>query len=218
MKRFPSNPRLSCLVSALACSVSLTACGGSSGDGGSGGNGETTVDDWQDYCIATFTEEYPVLDFFGDVAFTAHVGDEFVMASFDVGENPELLYLAETGPEVLELEESDGTLPFVSNCTAGSTTNHIAIFSDTTVYAEQELTTPICELSAGHAVPHDPTTQSGYATTGDGFGDTTTYEVYLNALSAECGGASLGYISVPQTTVFGTITYLIPIQLIVGPA
>jgi hypothetical protein len=215
MKLFPSSPRLSCLLSALACSFSLIACGGSSGDGGSGTESQTTVDDWRDYCIATFTEEYPVLDGFGDVAFTAHVGDEFLMASYDADDNPQIIFLAETGPETIELEEA--TLPFTSNCTAGATTQHYAVFSDTTVYAEEELTTSLCELEAGHAVPLEPT-GAGYGITGSNAGSGAVYEVILNALSTECGGAERGYVDAPQTVLWGSYTYLVPIQVIVGPA
>jgi len=207
---------LSATVPTLAAVLLSIACGGGDGGSGSGTESETTVDDWRDYCIATFTEEYPVLDGFGEVAFTAHVGDEFVLSSFDADSNPEIVYLADTGPSTLELEEE--VLPFTSNCAVGETTDHIAVFSDTTVYGEQELTTSLCELSAGYAVPRDGAAVAGYSITQSTAGEGRVYEIMLNSLSADCGGASHGYVDVPQTTLWGSYTHLVPIIVIAGPA
>jgi hypothetical protein len=196
--------------------VLVTACGGSSGS--SGTNSQTTIDDWRDYCVATFTEDYTFIDVFGDPAFTAHSGEEYVVASLEVGEPPELVYLATTGPETLTIDATADALPFTTDCTAGSTTPYLAVFSDTIVYAEEALSTPICELSAGTTTPRDTTAGAGYAITGSSVGSSMTYEVILNSFSADCGGADRGYISVPQTSLFGSSTWLVPIISIVGPA
>lgn len=203
------------LTAAVLGPFSLTACGGSSGDGGSGTESQTSIEDWRDYCIATFTEEYPVVDIFGDPAFTAHVGDEFLLASFDADRTPQLVYLAKTGPEFVEIDEE--TLPFTSNCTPGATSRHYAVFSDITVYAEEELSTPLCELAAGRVLPLEPN-GAGYGITGSEAGSGIVYELILNAFSSECGDADRGYIDVPRTTLWGSSTALVPVQVIVGPA
>jgi len=210
MKFLPSRAR--CLALPTIC-LALTACGGSDG-GSSGSESQTTIEDWRDYCIATFTEEYPVFDVFGDVAFTAHVGDEFLLGSFDA-DRTEIIYLAKTGPDVFEIDEE--TLPFTSNCTAGATSRHYAVFSDVTVYAEEELSTPLCELAAGRVLPLEPN-GAGYGITGSNAGSGIVYEVILNAFSAECGAADRGYVDVPRTTLWGSSTALVPFQVIVGPS
>ena len=46
----------------------------------------------------------------------------------------------------------------------------------------------------------------------------TTYEIYLNAFSGSCGGADSGYVSVPETRLLGFHSWLIPINVVVGPA
>jgi hypothetical protein len=193
----------------------LSACG-SSGD--SGGDAETTVDDWRDYCVATFTEDYTFVDVFGDPAFTAHSGEEYAVASLDEGLPPELVYLAAAGPEIFSIDASGGALPFTTNCTAGSTVDHLAVFSDTAVFAEETLATPICDLAAGSAHPRDTTSASGYAATNSRVGSAVTYEIMLNSFGPDCGGAERGNGSVPETTVFGSTTWLVPIITIVGPA
>jgi len=204
------------LAASLLC---LSACGGGTANGGNPpGAGETTIETWSDYCIATFTEDYAVTDAFDEVAFTARVGEEYVISDFDGISGPELVYLAETGPWSFTVTASAGALPFTSNCQAGSTTEHLAVFSDVTVYAEEELTTPICELAAGTAHPRNPTVGAGHSWAGSTADGNLTYEVILNSFSADCGGAALGYVSVPQTTVHGTTTALVPILWIVGPA
>jgi len=193
----------------------LTACGNNVDESG---DPQTTVDDWSDYCVATFTEDYTFIDAFGDTAFTAHTGEEYVVASLDVDEPPELVYLAAAGPELFTIDASADELPFTTNCTAGSTTDHIAVFSDAIVYDSEDLSTPICELVAGSAHPRDTSLQSGYASTTTGVNTGVTYEVQLNSFGPECGGAEVGYVSVPRTTLFGTTTWLVPIITIVGPS
>lgn len=208
--------RLSALGLLTACFVTgsvLTACGGGSG---APQQPQTTIDTWSDYCIATFTEDHQVIDFFGDVAFTAVAGDEYVISRLAADE-AELVFLATTGPETFTVEGSTETRPFTTPCEAGATSDHYAVFSDVTVFADEELTTPLCDLAAGAVHPREPT-GSGYSITGSSVGSNLTYEVILNAFSTECGGADRGYVSVPETTVHGTNTWLVPIIGIVGPA
>lgn len=199
-------------LAALPGLLVATACGGGSG----GGGGETTVDTWSDYCIATFTEETVLQDFFGDEVLTAAVDDQFVIASLGADETT-LIYIANTGPEELTVLGDGGSMPFTTSCTVGNTVDYLAVFSTVTVYAEEELSTPLCELTAGTAELRDTMAGSGYSTTGSGVNGGITYEVILNAFSDDCGDADRGYISVPQTQLWGSTTWLVPIANIAGP-
>lgn len=200
-------------AAALGGLVLLTACGGAADS-----TSQTTIeDDWSTYCVATFTESYPVPDAFGDVMFTVAPGDQFVLGSFDTNFAPELLYLHTTGPYSFNVEDEGGEFPFTSNCERGATTQHYAVFADVTVYEDEELTMPICDLPAGLVLPRDPNTGAGYGATGSNVNGSMIYSVILNSLSAECGGASTGYVAAEQTNLFGVTTWLIPIQMIVGP-
>jgi hypothetical protein len=73
-------------------------------------------------------------------------------------------------------------------------------------------------LPAGTAVPIDTTTSYGFSATSFNFNGPQVYSVMLNALGTLCGGATEGYISVPQTTVLGVTTWLVPITTILKPA
>lgn len=214
--RFEQGPRLAhgpmaCVLTGL---LGLTACGS---DGGTGSASQTSIEDWRDYCIATFTADHAVTDPFGDVLFTAQAGDEYVISRLDPSGEVELVYLADAGPDKFTIEAG---APLTHSCQAGATTDYYAVFSDVTVYAEEELSTPICELEAGAVRPRNTGALAGYSIAGTGlsFSGPTTYEVYLNTFSADCGGADRGYVSVPATTSFGATTWLVPILAIVGPA
>jgi hypothetical protein len=92
---------------------------------------------------------------------------------------------------------------------------YYAVFTNVTVYGEQDLSTTICELSAGTALPAGGTGR-GYSFAGTSPNGFATYEVILGAFGAECGQGT-GYISVPQTRSFGSMTWLVPITGIIGP-
>jgi hypothetical protein len=214
LTRFSSCTSIGLLL-VTACGLLLTACGNVVDESG---DPQTTVDDWSDYCVATFTEDYTFINASGDTTFTAHPGEKYVVASLDAGEPPELVYLAAAGPEIFVVDAEADALPFTTNCTAGSTTDHVAVFSDAIVYESEDLSTPICELSAGSVRPRDTSLPSGYASTLTGVNSGRTYEVQLNSFGPDCGGAEVGYVSVPRTTSFGWTTWLVPIITIVGPA
>lgn len=215
---------------ALLCGLvfGLNACSGGDdgGPGGANGSGTGTVtDEWSSYCVATFTQDYQVTDFFDDVLFTAHAGDQFLMSEyaerFDT-DAATLLYLTPAGPYDLEFEAAlgSGDFPFISNCEFGQAVEYMAVFDDVSVYETEDLTNTLCNLSAGTVVPRDTTALAGYGVTSTEFSLTgpETYEVYLNTLAAQCGDAERGYVSVPQTTVLGTHTWLVPIRVVLGPS
>lgn len=197
----------------LGCTLLLAGCG-ESVDGSL--PGETTLEDWRDFCVATFTQDYTVLDHLGDVDFTAKAGDEYLVASLG-SDAARLIHIAATGPYEFDVEAADHELlPLTSTCQAGSTTNHLAVFSDIIVFADRERTTPICTLAAGTTRPYDATSTFGYilnSTNGQAY-----FEIWLNAFSADCEGAESGYVEVPSTWLFEATTWLSPIHTISGPS
>lgn len=217
-------------VRVLLCSLVLgsSACSGSDGDGDGGSEGSgstgTVTDEWSGYCVATFTEDHEVRDFFDDPLFTAHAGDQFLMSRYTEAFDNDvatLNYLTSKGPYDFEFEAPLGSrdFPFTANCEFDRVVEYLAVFDDVSVYETEALANKLCDLSAGTVVLRDATVSSGYGVASSDFNLTgpQTYEVFLNTLSQECGNAEKGYVSVPQTTVLGTHTWIVPIQVIIGP-
>lgn len=201
--------------------LAIAGCGGSDddddGDGSANGDG-TVTDTWASFCTGIFTEDTPIVDPFGEPTFTARAGDEFLMSDFDdtFGNRAEFLYLTDVGPDSFEVEPStEGNWPFTSNCTIGEGVPYYAVFENVSVFAEEGLTTKICDLSEGSVLPAG-TSGRGYALAGSA-GGSTIYEVILGPFSAECEAHDRGYISVPRTSSFGSTTWLVPIAGIIGP-
>jgi hypothetical protein len=209
------------LVGLLGVGLS-TACGGGDGDGdGPGGSGGGTVtDQWRSYCTATFNADTPVVDAFGDPVFTARTGSEYLIGSYeDFGGQPRvtLLYLTGSGPYPVDIESTGGAFPFTPSCDLAKATSYLGVFYDTSVFADEALTTKLCDLKAGTVLPRTSAI-SGYSIAGGlSFSGPATYELFLNAFSAQCGGAANGYVSVPDTEVLGTTTWLLPVESIAGP-
>jgi hypothetical protein len=215
MKRDVHRDRLADLGCALAGALSLAACGGS--DDGSGRSSGTVTEQWAEFCTATFTRDTRILDVFDEPMFTAREGEAYLLANYSSGSG-ELLYLTDAGPEPFEVRADDaGTLPFTSTCEPDAAFPYAAVFDDVTVYAEEALTTRLCDLAAGTARPSTGGPR-GFSIVGDiSLSGPQTYEIYLDALSELCGGSELGYVSVPRTHLFGADTWLVPIVSIVGP-
>ena len=202
----------------FAGAQALTAC---SSGGGSTSSGQVT-EAWRTYCVATFTQDYAFKDSFGDELVTARKGEAYLMSDF--GESfgkdaAELVYLGQAGPSTLDIEVTLGSraFPFTTSCAFDDTLPYYAVFGNVSVYQSKELTTKLCDLVAGTVVPRDTTQQAGFSATNLSLDGPTVYEVYLNAFSARCGGAEVGYVSVPQTQLFGVETWLVPILAIIGP-
>ena len=198
----------------------LTGCGSDGDGGGSGpGSGGGTVNEkWAGFCTATFTQDTPIVDAFGESTFTAQAGDEYLLSDFSdsFGDRAELLYLGSGGPDSFEVEPSaDGGWPFTSNCTINAGVPYYAVFKNVSVFAEKELTTKICDLTEGSVLPAG-TSGGGYSLSGVS-GSSAIYQVLLGPFGAQCGGASQGFVRLPQTTSFGSTTWLIPIARIIGP-
>lgn len=205
----------------IVASLLLSGCGSDSSSNEAGGGGEVTAA-WRDGCIATFTSDVAIKDPFGSVAFTAHAGSEYLITDLsNFGNTPqvEIAYLTAAGPDIYKVPVTGGpeTFPFTSNCTIDTAVSYYAAFTDVTVYDSEALTNEICKLPAGTTVKRDMTTGGGYAITTMSLGGPQIYQITLNALGALCGGATLGYVSVPETKLFGSTTWLVPIQTVMKP-
>lgn len=202
--------------------IAAAGCSGGGSDGPGGSNSGTVTSTWSGYCVATFIEEYPVEDFSGEGLFTAHVGEQYLMSSFVsfAGHvDATLLYLTPLGLADFRVSASSDAsdLPFVSNCNVDDNISYYAVFADVSVYAAEDLTTKLCDLTAGAVLPRDSGSMAGYTAVSFNFSGNNTYEVYLNAFGAQCGGAEVGYVSVPSTKLFGATTWLVPIHTLLGP-
>jgi hypothetical protein len=210
-------------LGALLCS---SGCGGSDGGGtgaptGAATGGQITAE-WQSYCVATFTREYSVLDPFGDVTFTAHASEAYLMTAYENSfskDHAGLVYLTPSGPYGVDVDVDSGTraFPFTTGCVFGSVSQYYAAFTDVSLYDTAQLSTKLCALSAGTVLPLDATSPAGFGATGASFNGPATYQVFLNAFKTQCGGAASGFVSVPETQVLGTTTWLVPIISIIGP-
>jgi hypothetical protein len=172
--------------------------------------------------MATFTSDVAVKDPFGDVAFTAHAGSEYLLTDLSYfGSTPqvEIAYLTAAGPDIHEIAVTGGpeTFPFTSNCSIDTAVSYYAAFTNVTVYDSEALTNVICKLPAGTSVKRDMTAEGGYTIRTMSLSGPQIYQISLNALGTLCGGATLGYVSVPETQLFGSTTWLVPIQTVMKP-
>ena len=216
MFQFESRTHTTGWFVSFVAGILLVGCG--SGSGTSNGSGQVT-DQWSGYCVATFTRDVAITDGGSNVVFTARTGEKYLLTDYGTfGDQAQaaIAYLTAAGPDIYDVPMT-GAVPFTSNCTIDKTVQYYAVFTDVTVYDSEALTKEICSLSAGTVVPRDTTTNAGYQSTAFNFSGPQTYEIMLNALSSQCGGATDGYVSVPQTTVLGVTTWLVPITTILKP-
>jgi hypothetical protein len=211
----------------FALALAAQGCGGSSSDepgaGSNVGNSGVITDEWRGYCVATFSQDYAVLDFFDERLFTARAGEEYLMASYGTQSDEDhasLLYLTPDGPYDFSITAPAGSreFPFTTNCEFDNATRYYAVFEDVTVYETEALSTPICELSAGTVLAADTSQMAGHSAVTVGLSGPQTYDVFLNVFASQCGGAESGYVSVPETVVLGIHTWLVPIRSIIGPS
>jgi hypothetical protein len=174
--------------------------------------------------VATFTKDYKVVEF-DETLFQAHAGEAYLMAEYGdhFGDHAELLYLTSSGPYSFSIDAPSGSrdFPFTTNCTFDATTSYYAVFGNVAVYDSAQLTNKLCDLPANTVKLRNTTGMAGYEAASDGplsLGGNSTYEVFLNAFSEQCGGAAKGFVSVPMTAVLGTHTWLVPIVSIIGPS
>ncbi len=197
--------------------LSLAGCGDDGGGGGSPSGDGTVTEQWAGYCTGTFTEDTPIPDSFGDIAFTAREGSEYLLSEFSdtFGERAEFLYLTDVGPSTFKVDpNAAGEWPFTSDCAIGEGVPYSGVFDDVSVFADAELTTKICDLSEGSVLPAAAGSGYGFSKSS---GASAIYDVILGPFSAECEGHDLGYVLVPPTTIFGTTTWLVPIAGLIGP-
>jgi hypothetical protein len=174
-------------------------------------------------CVATFTEDYVVIDVFGDEAFTVKTGESFILRSMDDIPSDrmeaEMYYLVEEGAYsfTVEIEGDDSSaFPFESNCEMGKTDSYLGVFRDVVVYSDVELTQEACSLTKGRSVEGYG---GGYSLVSQGFPSNAPdlYEVHFDPFFEECGGLASYYVKAPKAKVFGWVTSLIPIQRYIAP-
>jgi len=160
------------------------------------------------------------VDPFGAFLFMARAGEEYLLIYYpEPYGRATLAYLTSTGPYGFDVApNADNTaFPFTTDCpTELAAASYFAVFADVTVYAEAELVTPICELTAGTALPRDSASGAGFGLESSG-ADVSIYEIFLNAFSPQCGGAASGYISVPRIQLFGSAHVVVPFRVITAP-
>ena len=212
------------LVAALTALTTLIACGDDDA-GGSSSGGEVT-EAWEAYCIATFTQDYGVIDPFDAPLVQAKSGSRYLMSSngsaFGTasGVRVGMFYLTPNGPEEFEVEvQSADELPLTTSCGADRAEQQllVGVFKDTTVYADEALTQEACTLTEGTVAE---TSGGGFSIVGeiDILGSApTTYQLSLGGLSPMCGDIEQGYVRVNATQIFGYSTYLVPIRTFIGP-
>jgi hypothetical protein len=167
-------------------------------------NGQVTPE-WEQYCVATFISDHAVDTGVGSVLFQARAGERYLMAG-----GGSLLYLTPDGPYRFYPDPATFTSPCSNNAVA-----YAAAFTDVTLYASEELTTPLCELTAGTVALLDPAiglggNPKGHADTDGG----TVYELWLNSFSQRCSDAETGFVYLPWTSPKGlqVSTYLLPFE------
>jgi hypothetical protein len=127
-----------------------------------------------------------------------------------------VLFQALRGTRLFVAGSGPGQFPFTSSCEAGETEPYYAVFADVSVYAEAGLTTKICGLTAGAALPIGEGSRGAALTGGFDLDGPATYEVSLDGFSERCGGQQSGFISVPQTHLHGSNTWLVPLTTVAG--
>lgn len=197
----------------------LTGCSGSPATAQSS-NGQVR-DPWRDACTATFTRDTVIETSYGDTLFTARAGEQYLLTSYETrsdGAHAEIAFLSTAGPYDGVVPMLSGQ-PFTSNCTIDKGVQYYAAFTNVAVYSTKELATKICDIPSGTSMLRDMNTNAGSSIAGAlKLSGPTTYDVMLNAFSSLCGGATDGFVSVPETQVLGTTTWLVPIEVILKPS
>lgn len=203
-------------VLALLTTLLAAGCGGN--DEGNSGGGGTVSEQWQGYCTVVFSSDHAVIDSFGDALFTARAGQEFLVKSYSETTRANLFYLTNSGPWDFEVMPAGvpPLYPFSSTCDLNNAVSHYGVFADVSVFADETLTTKLCDLTRGTTLP-SAGMSVGYSLAGEiSFSGPATYQVELGPFAAQCGAAS-GYVSVPETQVFGTTTWLVPFDTLLSP-
>lgn len=219
MTQLPSSGALSSCTLALCVAFSVSCGGGDEKDDEenvediTASSDGTVTSEWSGYCTATFTEDFQVTNVFGEDTFVAEGGEEYLVGRADAsGDEADLLFLTSVGPEEFVVPLGDGS-PVELSC-GELVETYYAVFDDVTVYETEDLTSPLCELSKGQVASTDGGT--GYAITAINLNGPSIYEVILGGFSEQCG-ASRGYVGVPEITVWGTDTWLVPFHQVFAP-
>jgi hypothetical protein len=160
------------------------------------------------YCVATFTEDYePPYDF------SIQAGESYLYIDATFLDEHEMIYFHEDLGPVTFTIESPEPLPFTSNCDPlESGTSYYAVLADVTIYNDEALSDPACELAAGTIV--EPEGGSGFMHVAEVDGGNVYQYIFLSPL---CPGVEDGYVFVPSVLFFGANAQSFPIHRIKGP-
>jgi hypothetical protein len=172
-------------------------------------------------CIATFTEDYVVLDILGEEEFTAKTDDSFIIKGYWGITEAELYYLVDEGAYEFTVEGTGDfftSFPFDTSCSDTMTTNYLGVFKDVVVYSDADRTQEACSLAKGRSAAIT-TSSTGFFWISGGFwsSEPIVYKVELNEFSDECGGLTSGYVIAPEAKPFSTTTPLVPILKYISP-
>lgn len=197
----------------------LGACGDDAGANGDSASSGQVTDTYRDYCVATFTADYEVIDFFGDRELSIAAGDELLIEEFGTfgPDEVSVLYLSSAGAVPFTVVAEEGsTLPLTSNCAADEVEKYVGVFADVTVYSDEALTTAACMLEEGTIMP---SRGLNYELVSAIFGEgPVVYRLFGDALLDLCGGTTEGYIKAGSARIGETQYTVIPIETFSGPA
>jgi hypothetical protein len=203
--------------------LALSACGDGSG-GGANGDGDESADGsqgqvterWEAFCIATFTEDYQVIDPFGDPVLDVAKGERFLLEEYPAifPERATILYLGNGGPVDFEIEVAEGApFPFTSSCALGAGKSAVGVFADVTVYANASLSDEACTLEAGSVTSN---ARLNYETVSDLDDDRYVFRFDFAGLEALCGVAD-GYVEAARVQAGSTEYVGLPLATLLEP-
>lgn len=191
-----------------AGSRSETARAGA-GEQGSGPTGE-----WSGYCTITFNRDDVLEEFFSGAKLEVQAGSSYLLGQFfgDFDGNIDRadIYHLIPGSGVVKFsaDNDDKPLAVTSNCEQFQSKWILAVFTDVTLYADQQLRTEACRLSTGTAIA-----VSGFS--GGTAGGTGT----LNApeLAAVCNGYEKVHFALNNVDIGGVTAEAIPFWALQKP-
>jgi hypothetical protein len=197
-----------------ASGVSGGGSGGIGGTSGGGTGGDIAVDPalpdgqvagpWDQYCVATFTEDFEVGDKLGGVQLEVQAGDRYLLGAPGTFDEISLVYIGEGGPVEMEIAGSEEMMPPLTSSCSGATETRIAVFVDTVVYTDEALT-----MQAGLAVP-------GIGVNYESAGP--AYSVELQELADACGGVAEGFVQTVHVETDLGGHFGVPFATLLAPA
>jgi len=195
----------------MLVAVACVGCGDDVDDGGMSStpapNGQV-VAPYDELCVATIAEPFDILYSFNEVVISVEAGERYLQGA-RLFSGDSIIYIAHAGQIEIDL---DVDAPITSTCT-GRTEQFAAVFVDTDVYADRELTRPLCTLEAGLIAPG----AVGLALVGQVF-ESSTYVISFDGLEEHCDGVNEGFVASTEVTVGSSRHIGIGLTTVLGAA